>query len=84
MNKYNFSIKNKKMESVNLNSMNIISQGKSSDSLGSHEINFLRKMEFSLKEIELDDELNENIEDNDKFYVSSSNISADSYSVVSD
>ena len=72
------------MESVNLNSMNIISQGKSSDSLGNHEINFLRKMEFSLKEIELDDELNENIEDNDKFYVSSSNISADSYSVVSD
>jgi hypothetical protein len=41
-------------------------------------------MEFSLKEIELDDELNENKEDNDKFYVSSSNISADSYSVVSD
>ena len=47
-------------------------KGKITDSFDNNELDFLRRMEFSLKEIELDEELEDNSE---KLYISSSNVS---------
>ena len=56
-------------------------KGKITDSFDNNELDFLRRMEFYLKEIELDEEDEDNSE---KLYISSSNVSGDSYSVISD